>query len=117
MLKSNPTVIELNEFLPASNSSLIISDIKIFASTAKPIERIKAAAPERVKVTGNTLKIETTNNRYTKVKEAINLRNFSAAIMKTRTNTKPMTPAVRLLERDSDPKTASYISPLRPGQV
>jgi len=27
--------------------------------------------------------------------------------MKIRTNTKPMTPAVRLLERDSDPKTAS----------
>ena len=59
----NPTVIEFSRFLPASNSSLILSDINIFASTAKPIDSIKAAAPERVKVTGRILKIETTNRR------------------------------------------------------
>ena len=69
---SNPIVIEFNKFLPDFNSSFILSDIKIFASTAKPIESINAAAPDNVRVTGRILNIATKNVKYiTKVTEAI----------------------------------------------
>ena len=52
----NPSLIEENIFLPLLNSSLVLSEIKIFASTATPIDKITAAAPDSVKVIGIILK-------------------------------------------------------------
>src|SRR3989344_1185319 len=46
--------------LPQRTSSLILSKIKMLASTAMPIERTKPAMPAKVKVTGIILKIANT---------------------------------------------------------
>ena len=51
----NPMLIEENRGRPARISSFILSNIKMFASTAMPMERIAAATPERVNVTGKHL--------------------------------------------------------------
>ena len=48
----NPLSIDLIKVLPFLSSSLILSKIKIFASTAIPILNISPAIPGRVKVTG-----------------------------------------------------------------
>ncbi len=48
--------------LPQRNSSLILSKIKMLASTAMPMERINPAIPAKVKVTGINLKIARTIN-------------------------------------------------------
>ncbi len=53
--RANPSVIAAKRVRPARNSSFVRSAIKIFASTAVPIVRIKAAIPERVRVTGASL--------------------------------------------------------------
>lgn len=50
---ANPSSIEVPSGLPFFNSSLVLSNIKTLASTAIPMERIKPAIPERVKVTGH----------------------------------------------------------------
>ena len=47
-----PLSIDLINVLPLLNSSLILSNIKIFASTAIPILNIKPEIPGKVKVTG-----------------------------------------------------------------
>ena len=52
---SNPELIAVNNVLPAFNSSFVLSKIKILASTAIPIDKIKPAIPASVKVTENTL--------------------------------------------------------------
>ena len=59
-----PIDIEFNKFLPESNSSLILSANNIFASTAKPIDKIKAAAPDKVNVTGIILNMAKTKPTY-----------------------------------------------------
>ena len=46
----NPSSIAVAFGFPCLNSSFILSKIKMFASTAIPIERIKPAIPERVRV-------------------------------------------------------------------
>ena len=56
-----PSLIDAKIFLPLLNSSLVLSDIRIFASTATPIESITAAAPDNVNVIGTILK--TANNK------------------------------------------------------
>ena len=53
--RSNPELIAANSPRPARSSSLVRSAIRMFASTAKPNERITAAAPDSVKVTGTNL--------------------------------------------------------------
>ena len=52
---SNPELIAVKSVLPALNSSFVLSKIKILASTAIPILRIKPAIPARVSVTGIAL--------------------------------------------------------------
>ena len=59
---SKPRLIAVNNVLPALNSSFVLSKIRMFASTAIPIERIKPAIPANVKVTGINLNIENTIN-------------------------------------------------------
>ncbi len=51
-----PVSTALDRGRPFLSSSLKRSNIKIFASTAIPTERINAAIPESVKVTGQSLK-------------------------------------------------------------
>jgi len=48
---------------PLFLSSRILEKIKIFASTAIPIERIKPAIPAKVRVTENILKAERTRDK------------------------------------------------------
>ena len=52
---SNPEFIAVNNVLPALSSSFVLSKIRMFASTAIPIERINPAIPAKVKVTGIAL--------------------------------------------------------------
>ena len=56
----NPSSIDLDKDLQFSNSFFILEKIKILASTAIPIEIIKPAIPDKVKVTGQSLKIAKT---------------------------------------------------------
>ena len=59
----NPSSIDCDKLLPAFISSFILAKIKILASTAMPIERIKPPIPAKVKVTGmslNTAKVSAT---------------------------------------------------------
>src|SRR3989344_187442 len=53
-----PSVTAAKISLSFFSSSLVLSKIRIFASTAIPIERINPAIPAAVKVTGINLKIE-----------------------------------------------------------
>ena len=46
--RSKPELIAVNKLLPALNSSFVLSNIKILASTAIPILRINPAIPARV---------------------------------------------------------------------
>ena len=55
--RSKPEFIAANKPLPEWISSLVLSAIKIFASTAKPKDNITAAAPDKVNTTGTVLKI------------------------------------------------------------
>ena len=52
---SKPELIAVNKFLPAFNSSLVLSKIRIFASTAIPTDNTKPAIPASVRVTGIAL--------------------------------------------------------------
>ena len=52
---SKPELIAVNNVRPAFNSSFVLSKIKIFASTAIPILRIKPAIPASVNVIGIAL--------------------------------------------------------------
>ena len=56
----NPSSRARPKLFAAARSSLILSNTKILASTAIPIERMKPAMPESVKVTGISLKIART---------------------------------------------------------
>ena len=55
--RENPSCIESLRDFPLFSSSFILSNIKMFASTAIPIERINPAIPAAVSVTGISLKI------------------------------------------------------------
>ena len=50
-----PIFTAIDKVLPVLNSSFNLSNIRIFASTAMPIESIAAAIPLNVKVTDNNL--------------------------------------------------------------
>src|SRR3990167_1506422 len=52
-----PSLIACANVLPCLNSSFILAKIKIFASTAIPIDSINPAIPARVKVIGRDLNI------------------------------------------------------------
>ncbi len=52
----NPSSMAENRLKPFLSSSLILAKIKILASTAIPIERIKPAMPDKVMVVEVTLK-------------------------------------------------------------
>ncbi len=58
----NPSSTAPAKLLPAFNSSFVLSKIKMFASTAMPIERINPAMPAKVRVTGINLKIASTTS-------------------------------------------------------
>lgn len=53
--RENPSFIEVEISLPCLNSSLVLSAIRILASTAIPIERINPAIPAAVSVIGISL--------------------------------------------------------------
>jgi len=53
----NPSSIAPPKLLPQFSSSLIRAKIKILASTAMPMDKMKPAMPAKVKVTENNLKI------------------------------------------------------------
>ena len=59
--RSKPAFMAVKRVLPALSSSFVLSKIKIFASTAIPILRIKPAMPASVRVTGIMLKIAKTS--------------------------------------------------------
>ena len=52
-----PMFIDVSSVRPARSSSFIRSNIRMFASTAIPTERMAAARPDSVRVTGKILKI------------------------------------------------------------
>ena len=52
---SNPEFIAVNKLLPNLNSSFVLSKIKMLASIAIPIDKIKPAIPVNVNVTGIAL--------------------------------------------------------------
>ena len=56
----NPVSMDAISVLPLRSSSFMRSNINILASTAMPMDRIAAATPESVKVTGINLKIAKT---------------------------------------------------------
>ena len=53
----NPSSIDCDKLFPDFISSFILAKIKMFASTAIPIERINPPMPAKVKVTGINLNI------------------------------------------------------------
>ena len=53
--RRKPVSIAVASGLPRRNSSFIRSKMRMFASTAIPTERMNAAIPERVRVTGHIL--------------------------------------------------------------
>ena len=53
--RENPSSTAAPRFRPARSSSLIRSNIRIFASTAIPMERINPAMPAAVRVTPRSL--------------------------------------------------------------
>ena len=53
-----PSSSEIRKPFPRFNSSLILEKIKILASTAMPIDKIKPAMPAKVRVTGINLNKE-----------------------------------------------------------
>src|ERR1035437_730739 len=105
-----PNSIAVSCDLPCLNSSFILSKIKMLASTAMPIERIKPAIPERVKVipygvTELNLKIARTNKVYkVKAQLAISPSFLYKVVMKITIIIKPKTPAKRLFAKDELPK-------------
>lgn len=59
----NPSIREVEKFFSSFSSSRMRENIKIFASTAMPIDKINPPIPAKVKVTGislNKAKIKTT---------------------------------------------------------
>ena len=52
----NPSSTAWGKFFPCFNSSLILEKIKMLASMAMPIDKIKPPIPAKVKVTGIILK-------------------------------------------------------------
>ena len=55
--RRKPSSIAEPSVRPVRSSSFIRSKIRMLASTAMPTDRMKAAMPERVSVTGMSLKI------------------------------------------------------------
>ena len=48
----NPSLMARSNFFPARNSSFILANIKILASTAMPMDRMNPAIPGKVRVIG-----------------------------------------------------------------
>ena len=57
MALPKPSLTAISNSLPFLIYSLILSNIKIFESTAIPIDKINPATPGKVKTTGTSLKI------------------------------------------------------------
>ena len=55
-----PASLAVASVLPALNSSFVLSNIRMFASTAMPTDITKAAIPARVNVTGTMRKTAST---------------------------------------------------------
>jgi len=57
----NPSLIARSNFFPARNSSFILANIKILASTAMPTDKINPTIPVKVMVTPSSLKSASVN--------------------------------------------------------
>ncbi len=58
----NPASMPTLRLRPARSSSFNLSNIRTLASTAMPMDRMNPARPDRVRVTGRSLKVDSTTS-------------------------------------------------------
>src|SRR3989344_1503423 len=106
----NPSCRESWIFLPFFNSSFVLSKIKMFASTAIPMERINPAIPAAVNVTGISLKTARDKTTYiTSERLATTPGNLYQRIRNKTISAKPKIPASTPDVLASSPKEAPIL--------